>query len=214
MNATRDQIEEYLHGLALQQHPDDVLDAMEAYAAEHSIPLIGRAAGAFIELAARSIGARRVLELGAGIGYGTLWLARAVGSDGEVSSIEPDLSKAETARQFLNGWADIVKIKSGDVIDAISRTEGEFDVVYCDARKDLYPKAWTAAASRIRLGGLWLSDNALWHGGAVTGEDVTPATTGFAAAVREHNELVVSDSRFVSALVPIRDGVLAALRVS
>ena len=213
MNASRDQIEEYLHQLARQQHPEALLDAMEAYASEHDIPLVGRAAGAFLELAARSIGARRVLELGAGIGYGTFWLARAVGPDGEVVSVEPDPAKAEAREQFLDGWARTVNHRGGNVVDAISREPGTFDVVYCDTRKDLYPDAWIAASPRIRVGGLWLSDNALWHGGSVTGEDVNAATEGFAAAVQRHNTLVTSDPSFVSSLVPIRDGILVALRV-
>lgn len=213
MNATRDQIEDYLHRLAQQQHSDDLLDAMEAYASDRNIPLVGRPAGAFLELAARSIGARRVLELGAGIGYGTLWLARAVGPDGEVVSVEPDAEKAEVAREFLTEWG-VVRARVGDIVEAIDREDGTFDVVYCDARKDLYPDAWVAASPRIRVGGLWLSDNALWHGGAVTGEDVNEATAGFAAAVQRHNGLVTSDSRFVSSLIPIRDGILAALRIS
>ena len=93
MNATRDQIEEYIRDLANQQHPDHLLDDMEDYASEHDIPLVGRAAGAFLELAARSVRAHRVLELGSGIGYGSLWLARAVGREGEVMSIEPDMTK-------------------------------------------------------------------------------------------------------------------------
>ena len=201
MNATRDQIEDYLDRLARQQHADRLLDAMEAYASERNIPLIGRAAGAY-------------LELGAGIGYGSLWLARAVGPDGEVLSTEADAGRANAAKGFLQDWTATVTVHVGDVLEAISRAPGEFDVVYCDARKDLYPDAWIAASPRIRVGGLWLSDNALWHGGAVTGDDVNAATAGYAAAVRRHNEMVASDPRFISALVPIRDGVLTALRVS
>jgi predicted O-methyltransferase YrrM len=213
MNVARDEIERYLHRLAEQQHSDSLLDAMEAHAAEQGIPLVGRAAGAFLELAARAIGARRVLELGAGIGYGSLWLARAVGPGGQILSVEADPARAEAAQRFLKDWTGTITIRVGDAPEAVAEEVGPFDVVYCDARKDLYPKCWMAAAPLIRIGGLWLSDNALWHGGAVTGEDVSDATAGFAAAVQSHNALVTADARFVSSLVPIRDGVLVALRV-
>lgn len=214
MNATRDQIEAYLQALAQRQHPAELLDSMESYASERSIPVPGRAAGAFLQLAAQSIGAKRVLELGSGIGYASLWLARAVGIGGQVTSIEADAEKADVARRFLEGWIGTVTIRVADVVDAARREVGPFDIVYCDARKDMYPAAWRAASPKIRVGGLWLSDNALWHGGAVTGHDVSAETAGFAAAVQRHNDLVASDPGFISSLVPIRDGVLAALRVA
>jgi predicted O-methyltransferase YrrM len=213
MNATRDQIEAYLDALAQRQHPDELLDAMESYASEHNMPVPGRAAGAFLQLAAQSIGAKRVLELGSGIGYGSLWLARAVGVGGEVTSIEPNAERAEVAHRFLEDWSVTVKIRVGDVVEAAGNEAGPFDIIYCDARKDMYPAAWLAASPKIRVGGLWLSDNALWHGGAVTGDDVNEETAGFAAAIQRHNDLVASDPGFISSLVPIRDGVLAALRV-
>ena len=79
-----DAVETYLTELARTERDDPVLDQMEARAAAHGFPIVGRATGRFLELAARAVGARRVMELGSGYGYSAYWFARAVGPNGEV----------------------------------------------------------------------------------------------------------------------------------
>ena len=76
-----DRVELYLTEPAAVGHGSEVLDDMESRAREHGFPIVGRATGRFLEVAARSIGARRVMELGSGYGYSAYWFARAVGSE-------------------------------------------------------------------------------------------------------------------------------------
>ena len=58
-----DAVEAYLSDLAATEHAEPVLVEMEARAEEHGFPIIGRATARYVEMAARSIGARRVMEL-------------------------------------------------------------------------------------------------------------------------------------------------------
>ncbi len=81
--------------------------------------------------------------------------------------------------------------------------------------KEGYPAAWRAAREVVRVGGLYICDNVLWYG-RVTGaepleNDWERETTD---AVLEHNRLIAEDERYVSTIVPTRDGVLVAVRVS
>ena len=64
-----DAVEIYLTELARTEHEEPVLVEMETRAAEHGFPIVGRATGRFLELAARAVSARRVTELGSGYGY-------------------------------------------------------------------------------------------------------------------------------------------------
>ncbi|MGH2576548.1 MAG: O-methyltransferase [Actinomycetota bacterium] len=95
----------------------------------------------------------------------------------------------------------------------LESNDGEFDVIYDDIDKDGYPDAWRAARDRIRIGGLYLCDNVLWSGRVADpgSEDPRPRYT---EAVLEHNRLIAEDERYVSSIIPTRDGVMAALRVS
>jgi caffeoyl-CoA O-methyltransferase len=209
-----DAVEGYLTELAHAEHDEPVLVEMEARAKEHGFPIVGRATGRYLELAARSVGARRVMELGSGYGYSAYWFARAVGSGGAVVCTDGDPENARLAEDYLHKadvW-DRVRYRVGDALEGLAAESGDFDVVYCDVDKDGYPDCWRAARERIRVGGLWLCDNVIWSGHVATGTD-REGLPGWTAAIREHNQLVAEDDRYVGSIVPIRDGVMVALRV-
>ena len=57
-----------------------------------------------------------------------------------------------------------------------------------------------------------LCDNTIWSGHVATATD-KDGQAGVTASIREHNRLVAEDTRYVGSLVPIRDGVMTALRI-
>ena len=205
------ELEEYLLDLARSQHSDPVLDEMEARAAAHNFPIVGRAVGRLLEVQARSIGARRVMELGSGYGYSAYWFARAVGDNGNVVCTDASADNARDAEGYLQraGLWERVRYHVGDALQGFAAEEGDFDIVYCDVDKPGYPDCWRAASERIRVGGLYLCDNVLWSGRVAQPDDSEASTE----AIRLHNRLVAADPRYVSAIAPLRDGVTIALRV-
>jgi caffeoyl-CoA O-methyltransferase len=111
------------------------------------------------------------------------------------------------------GLADRVQFHVGDAITELGKLEDEFDVVFNDIDKDGYPAAWRAASERIRRGGLYVCDNVLWSG-RVAVEDPDDQRPQYTQAVREHNRLIAEDERYLSTIVPTRDGVMVAIRIS
>ncbi|MBS3939530.1 MAG: O-methyltransferase [Actinobacteria bacterium] len=210
------EVDDYLTALAGVGLSDVVLDEMEARARELRFPIVGRAVGRHLELQARAIGAQRVMELGSGYGYSAYFFARAVGEEGRVICTDGDPDNAAHAEGYLRraGLWDRIDYRVGDALESFAAVEGEFDVVYCDIDKDGYPDAWEAARDRVRVGGMFICDNTLWSG-RVAGlvveppeyDKVTPAITAMTRAVAD-------DDRYVHSLVPLRDGVLVALRVA
>jgi predicted O-methyltransferase YrrM len=87
--------------------------------------------------------------------------------------------------------------------------DGDFDVVYDDIDKEGYPDAWRAARERVRVGGLYVCDNVLWSGRVLDNEPDERTQ-----AIIEHNALIAEDERFVSTIVPTRDGVRVAIRIA
>jgi caffeoyl-CoA O-methyltransferase len=213
MEIVNAEIEDYMRDLLGGTHP--VAEEMEALAKERDFPIVGRTVGITLEVLARAIGARRVLEMGSGYGYSAYWFARAVGPEGEVHMTEGDAGNQKKAVAYLERADLAARIRShvGNALDIIEELDGEFDVVFCDIDKGDYPAAWTKARERIRIGGLYLCDNVLWDGRVVTGEDRKGTPAGWTAAVRQHNEAIAADQRYVSTIVPTRDGVMVALRV-
>jgi caffeoyl-CoA O-methyltransferase len=197
-------------GSLLDRWDEPVLLEMEAEGAERGFPIVGRQVGVTLELLARSIGARRVIELGSGFGYSGYWFSRAVGPDGELHLTDGDPDNERKALEYLKraGLAGPVRYHVGDAVASLAEIPGEFDVVYCDIDKEGYPDAWRAARERIRPGGLYLCDNVLW-----SGRVAQPEPDERTAAILEHNAMIASDDRYLSTIIPIRDGVMAAMRL-
>lgn len=177
--------------------------------------MVGRTVGVVLEILARGIGARRVFELGSGFGYSAYWFARAVGPSGELHLTDGDPENARLAGDFLAraGLAGPVIYHVGDALEALEAAEGSFDVVFCDIDKQDYPGAWRAARDRVRPGGLYIADNALGFGAGTIVSKVAGRPAELLAAIRQHDEEVAADEAFVSAILPIRDGVMVAHRL-
>jgi len=207
-------VEDYMRSL-LTRYDEPVLLEMEAEGKERGFPIIGRLVGVTVELLARSVGAKRVFELGSGFGYSAYWFSRAVGPSGEVHGTDGDPANEPKALDYLPraGLAEPIRWHVGDAVTHLAAAPGEFDVVYNDIDKDGYPAAWMAARERIRVGGLYVCDNVLWSG-RVAVQDPDDARPLYTQAILEHNRLIADDERFVSSIVPTRDGVFVALRVA
>jgi caffeoyl-CoA O-methyltransferase len=214
MDITNPAVEDYIRGL-LARHDEPVLLEMEAEGKEKGFPIVGRMVGVVLEILARSIGAKRVFELGSGYGYSGYWFSRAVGPDGELYLTDGDPENEKKAQDYLSraGLWEPVMFHVGDAVTSLNATEGQFDIVYCDIDKHGYPEAWRAARDRIRPGGLWICDNTLWSGRVTEGfaeEDPRPEWT---SAIKEVNQAVASDPDYLSTILPIRDGDTVALRL-
>lgn len=214
MDIVAPRIEEYLLRLFDEDHP--VAAAMEARAAEHDFPIIGRLVGITLELLARAIGARRVLEMGSGFGYSAYWFSRAVGPGGEIHMTEGEEENLTLAMEYLGraDLADRVIPHAGEALEILDGVEGQFDVIFCDIDKGDYPAAWRAARDRVRTGGLYVCDNVLWSGRVVEDQVTDDVEPGWTDRVKEHNEMVARDEGYRSMILPTRDGVLVALRVA
>jgi caffeoyl-CoA O-methyltransferase len=81
---------------------DGLLAEMESYAAEHRVPIADREVALFLEITARAIKARRVLECGMAIGYSVIHLARGMAEDGLVITIDPSDEMIKAAEGYLS----------------------------------------------------------------------------------------------------------------
>ncbi|HJT36983.1 MAG TPA: O-methyltransferase, partial [Actinomycetota bacterium] len=98
-------------------------------------------------------------------------------------------------------------------VSTFNGIEGDWDIVYCDIDKHGYPEAWEAARDRVKLGGMYICDNVLWSG-RVAVKDKEDQRPEWTEAIKKHNAMIAADERYESSILPIRDGVMVALRVS
>jgi len=196
-------VEEYITSLLPPR--DRVLRDMERHAARHSVPIIGPACGRLLYQLARLIEARQVFELGSAIGYSTLWLARAVGPQGTVFYTDSDPANARRAEDYLKraGVLDRVRVLTGDALQLLESTEGEFDLIFNDVNKTGYPAVFRRAIKRLRVGGLFITDNVLWSGRVASPAARSDADT---RAIQEFNRLLHRSRKLFTTIIPLRDG--------
>jgi len=173
---------------------------------------IGPAGGAALRFIAAAVNARSVVEIGTGCGTSGIWLLRGMRSDAVLTSVDAEPEHQRLARKAFTeaGFpSNRYRLISGKALDVLPRlTDGAYDLVFCDADKQEYPDYLVAALRLLRPGGVMAFDNALAQGRIADPSRSDPATL----AIRELEEQVRQDERLVPVLLPVGDGLLAAVK--
>jgi predicted O-methyltransferase YrrM len=173
---------------------DEALEAALDASTASGLPAISvtPAQGKLLNLLARSMGARRILEIGTLGGYRTIWLGRAVAPDGRVTTLEVEPHHAEVARANLEhaGLSGVVDVVVGSALDTMAGLDDTFDLVFIDADKASIPSYVQESLRLTRPGSLIVVDNVV-RGGAVLDEDGDANVQG----VRRLNDLLRSEQR-------------------
>jgi caffeoyl-CoA O-methyltransferase len=208
MDIVHPDIVEYL--LSITPERDGVLSDMEELAVEKNFPIIGPLVGRTLFLLAKTIQAKRVLELGSGYGYSAYWFAKAIGKDGTVICSDSDPLNAERAKEYFRRGklASKIDFRIGDALKIIDDLDGTFDIIFNDLDKHQYPKAFRKALPKLRKGGMLISDNALWHGRIL---DKKPDVD--TAGILTYNRLIYSSKDLFTTILPVRDGVSVSIKL-
>lgn len=150
--------------------------------------------GKLLHLLARISGARRVLEIGTLGGYSTIWLARAVGPEGRVVTVEAEAGNAAVARTSIDaaGVGERVDIRVGRGADVLPTLVGGFDLVFIDADKESNTIYLDWAAKLGHPGTVIVLDNIGREGEIVRDDATDPKVIG----TREGLRMLGEDPRF------------------
>ncbi len=205
---TAEPVEDYLYSMLPPR--DEVLAEMEAEAAKRKIPIVGPAVARILHQLALMARAKTVFEMGSAIGYSTIWWARAVGEGGLVFYTDGDRQNADQARGYFEraGVASRIRMKVGDALELLSEEKQEFDIIFNDVDKEDYPRVFRLALSRLRKGGLFVTDNVLWSGKVADPKNKEASTK----AILEFNRLLYGTPDLFTTILPIRDGVAVAIK--
>jgi predicted O-methyltransferase YrrM len=153
--------------------------------------------GKLLHLLARIRGARRILEIGTLGGYSTIWLARALPSDGKLMTLEVEAKHAEVARANIKraGLSSIVELRLGPALESLSQLHAEgappFDFIFIDADKQNIPGYLEWSLRLSRPGTVIVTDNVIRDGAVINPDDPDPRVQG----VRHFFEMIAADPR-------------------
>ena len=161
---------------------DPVLDTALADSAAAKLPTIQVSApqGKLLQLLARLVDARRILEIGTLGGYSTIWLARGLAPGGHLDTLEVDPRHADVALGNLRraGLADVVTVHLGPAIGTLPTLTGPYDLVFVDADKRSNPDYVRAALGLTRTGGVIMVDNVVRGGRVADAGDTSTDVVG------------------------------------
>jgi len=168
------------------------------------------AVGAALRFLACAVGARTAVEIGTGCGSSGIWLLRGMRPGSTLTSVDTEPEYHRLARKafaqagFAQNQCRLILGRALDVFPRLS--DGTYDMVFCDADPRDYPDYLSAALRLLRAGGIVAFNNALLTGASPDAGDDDLAFD-LASQVR-------ADERLVPVLVPLGDGLLAAVKRS
>ncbi|XP_073026316.1 uncharacterized protein [Primulina eburnea] len=155
------------------------------------------------------LGAERCIEVGVYTGYSSLAIALVLPEGGRLVACERDAKSLEVAKRYydLAGVSKKVDVKHGLAADTLKSMiqngeGGSYDFAFVDAEKKMYQDYFELVLQLVRVGGIIVMDNVLWHG-KVADPLVNDSKT---VSIRNFNKILMMDERVTISMVPIGDG--------
>ncbi len=207
MDILHPDIESYLAKQIQSPHP--VFMDMEKRAERLRFPIIGPVVGNLLRQYAALLNARHIFEMGSGYGYSALWFALGLPENGRIICTDASADNIQLMKAFFTSAGQQTKLdaRQGDAIEILLNETGPFDIILMDIDKRDYVRGFDAAWPRLRPGGLFIADNVLWKG-QVTDPEPDERTR----AILEFTQRVLQEQQALTSIIPIRDGVLVALK--
>ncbi|MEK4478196.1 O-methyltransferase [Paenibacillus sp. FSL R5-0876] len=194
---TWDKVDQYITERLIPQ--DAVLEEVLVTNQQAGLPPfdVSPSQGKFLNLLVQMKGARRILEIGTLGGYSTIWMARALPSDGQIVTLELDPIHAQVAKANLS-LAEVdhlVELRVGDALEQLSQMKQEgvepFDFIFIDADKPNNPNYLKWALQFSQPGTVILGDNVIREGEVINENSEDARVVG----VREFYDLLAEEPR-------------------
>jgi predicted O-methyltransferase YrrM len=175
--------------------------------------LSGHVQGRMLSMMSHMIQPNFILEIGTYTGYSALCLAEGLRPDGKLVTIEIDPEVVEFAEKFFQSskYADQIQQEVGDAVTIIDKVDSEIDLVFIDADKGNYITYLEKVYPKLKMGGYIIADNVLWSGKVANPANAKDVDT---QVLQKFNALIQEDERFENVLMPVRDGLMIARKVS
>jgi predicted O-methyltransferase YrrM len=191
---------------------DALLAAARERAEEIGAGAVTPAVGALLSLLTKLSGGKAVAEVGTGAGVSGLWLLSGMSDDGVLTTIDIEPEYLRIAKQAFSDAGvgpSRTRLIGGRAQEVLTRlADQSYDLVFIDADPIDQPDYVVEGVRLLRSGGVIVV-----HRAALGGRAGDPAARDAeVVAVREAARLIAEDERLTPALVPLGDGLLAAVR--
>jgi predicted O-methyltransferase YrrM len=174
--------------------------------------LSGHFQGRVLSMFSKMIKPNRILEIGTYTGYSALCLAEGLTAEGKLVTIDVNEELENRVRGYFDNseFSQKITYLVGDAIKLMPTINEKWDIVFIDADKLNYLNYYHLVFSSVKVGGYIIADNVLWSGKVADSTKQDRETN----VLREYNDFVHNDQRVEEVLMPIRDGLMIARKIS
>lgn len=208
----------YLADVNPPEHPMLARCRAETQAMPMAMMQISAEQGAFMQMIARMLNAKRAFEIGVFTGYSSTAVAltmKEMHDDAHLLACDISEEWTSKARGY---WKDadvdgVVELRVAPATETLDQriaagASGSYDLGFIDADKTGYDAYYERGLTLLRKGGAMLFDNVLWSGRVADKSNITPDT----AALRDLAFKIRDDARVHAAMVAIGDGILMCIK--
>src|SRR5579862_7500703 len=144
--------------------PDPLLLELEQHGRNDGVPVVSRETGRFLSTIVHAMQATRILEIGTGYGFSTLWMALAQPRIGRIWTVDPDIARTDIALSYFKRAEedDFIEILNSPPLQLLENfTHRNLDVVFIDADKSEYIQILDLVVPMLKLSGLVVVDDCL-----------------------------------------------------
>lgn len=175
------------------------------------IPVVDDDVARFLRLILMIKKPKRILEIGTSIGYSATNMALSAQEyGGRIVTLEYNPKAAAQARENFRraGVGSVIEIREGDALEILpSLDSGSFDLVFQDADKRLYSRLLPECVRILAPGGVFLADDALFPV-----MDLDEKWLDLIHPMEEFDRKIAASPELLSTLLPIGDGLIAAVK--
>lgn len=216
------EISEYIENLLNFQAEDDLNIVLKRAKENGTPPLqITQFDTRHVEVLARLVKPKKILEIGTLCGYSTVALARALKKSGRLYTCEKSAHHAQTALKIFKELKVDKKIHliEGDIFDHLDTLSqhGPYDVIFIDSKKEDYPNLFEWCVKNLTVGGILLADNVFALGyihKMNTGENFPDKLASIIHNIDKFNRLCACDGRLRTTVFPTGEGLLVAVKTN
>ncbi|WP_436859852.1 O-methyltransferase [Staphylococcus caeli] len=205
--------ESYL--LNLHKQRDNDIESLRTYAEEHQVPIVDRLTLDMIKQLIRLHKPLNILEIGTAIGYSAMQFA-SVASDIHVTTIERDSEMQQKALEHFKqyGYTSQIRMLQGDALEQFSKvSDRTYDMIFIDAAKAQSKKFFELYTPLLKVGGLVITDNVLYHGFV---SDISVVRTRnvrqMVKKVIEYNEWLMNNQAYTTNFLNMDDGLAISIK--
>lgn len=209
---TYDYMEEYIRGLIPQE--EGILKELMDFAKENKVPIVQKETGKFLEFMVNMKRPVRILELGTAIGFSSVLMYKASGTEPDIITIERDKQMIEYAKVNIEklGLKDKIRIEEGDCLEVLERLNEPFDLIFMDAGKGHYNHFLPHCLRLLKEEGIIIADNVLFRGMVATDKLVKRRKITIVKRMRTYLDMVNEDKGLITSVIPMGDGIAITKR--